>query len=312
EDATEKISLIEQGIIQLNQSTNKDLIYSLIQAAHFLKLRSLVIDTDSIKTISENLGKYLKSIRDDQITLDTELEDLFLSICEKLRFLVLELNQTYGIDKNHEEQIISESEIIFQTIRSKLIAIVNPLLPFAEITEIFALFDGVKSAANYYEKQVEVILQGTDTLMPKSILEHLRKILHHLINNAIAHGIESPSMRQSLGKSPGGKIIISASKENHQIMISFADDGAGIDTEKVKKKAIEKKLITEEEAKKLSEEGVYELLFHSGFSTKDERDLISGLGVGLDAIRAEVTKMGGVIKISSILGKGTVFTMYYG
>jgi chemosensory pili system protein ChpA (sensor histidine kinase/response regulator) len=132
-----------------------------------------------------------------------------------------------------------------------------------------------------------------------------------LVNNAIAHGIESPEVRQAAGKAPIGQIALRAFHQGNQIVISFTDDGAGIDVERVKAKAIEKGLIKSDEAQSLSTIQVYELLYYPDFSTKDERDLRAGLGFGLDVIRTELTKIGGVISTDSTLGKGTTFTIVY-
>jgi chemosensory pili system protein ChpA (sensor histidine kinase/response regulator) len=131
------------------------------------------------------------------------------------------------------------------------------------------------------------------------------------VNNAIAHGIELPEVRQAAGKSPIGQIALCAFHQGNQIVISFTDDGAGIDVERVKAKAIEKGLIKSDEAQSLSTIQVYELLYCPDFSTKNERDLRAGLGFGLDVIRTELTKIGGVISTNSTLGKETTFTIVY-
>ncbi len=118
-------------------------------------------------------------------------------------------------------------------------------------------------------------------------------------------------MRQTLGKSPVGQIVMSAFYQDKQTVIMFSDDGAGIDVERVKAKAIKKGLITITQAQILSPEAVYELLYHPDFSTKDERDLRAGTGFGLDIVRTELNKIGGSISTISLPGKGTTFKIIY-
>ncbi|HEY9703004.1 MAG TPA: response regulator, partial [Allocoleopsis sp.] len=129
------------------------------------------------------------------------------------------------------------------------------------------------------------------------------------VNNAIAHGIESVKERQSAGKPEHGRVLIRAFHQGNETIISITDDGAGIDPDKVKAKAIQKGLINASDAKKMSRQEVYELLFHNGFSTKDSADNLSGRGIGMDVVRTNVAEMRGNIITDSILGKGTTFTI---
>jgi len=118
-------------------------------------------------------------------------------------------------------------------------------------------------------------------------------------------------VRQTLGKSPVGQIVVSAFHQDNQTVITFSDDGAGIDLERVKAKAIKKGLITITQAQLLSPDAVYELLYHPDFSTKDERDLRAGTGFGLDIVRTELNKIGGSIFTNSLPGKETMFKIIY-
>jgi chemosensory pili system protein ChpA (sensor histidine kinase/response regulator) len=131
----------------------------------------------------------------------------------------------------------------------------------------------------------------------------------HLVNNAITHGIESPEERQRKGKSPEGEVSISAFLQGNQTLITVSDDGAGIDAERVKRKAIEKGVITPLEAHSMNEQDVYDLLFHAGFSTKDKADDFSGRGVGLDVVRTSLLEIRGSVAIDSTPGKGTTFSI---
>ena len=146
-------------------------------------------------------------------------------------------------------------------------------------------------------------------LIDKMIVEHLYNPMTHLVNNAIAHGIEKPEERLKKGKPEVGNIYIRAFIQGNQTVITVRDDGAGIDPEKVKAKAIEKNLITWAAAQNLSNQQVYELLFHPGFSTKDQADDFAGRGVGMDVVNTDLKKIRGSISTESKVGKGTTFTV---
>jgi chemosensory pili system protein ChpA (sensor histidine kinase/response regulator) len=141
------------------------------------------------------------------------------------------------------------------------------------------------------------------------ILEHLNSPMIHLVNNAITHGIESPQERMAKGKPVHGTIWVRAFLQGNQTVITVSDDGAGIDVNLVKLKAIKKGLISDREAQNLSTQEVYEILFHPGFSTKDQADDFSGRGVGLDVVRISLIDVRGTVTIDSVLGKGSTFTL---
>ncbi|XWK88207.1 MAG: response regulator [Phormidium sp.] len=183
------------------------------------------------------------------------------------------------------------------------------MVPFGEIERIFPLIRYVRDKAAEFGKQAEIKIEGRETLIDKLILEHFSDPLKHLVNNAIAHGIETPEIRQKAGKSPMGRITIKAFHQGNQTVISFSDDGAGINVDRVKQKAIEKRLITRADAEGMTRQEIYQLIYHPGFSTKDEADLLSGKGVGMDVVLTSLSEIRGTITTDSNQGKGTTFTI---
>ncbi|WP_071188796.1 response regulator [Trichormus sp. NMC-1] len=181
------------------------------------------------------------------------------------------------------------------------------MVPFAQAID--RLRRGVRDNGIKCGKQVELVTEGADTLIDKMILDHLTDPLTHMLNNAIAHGIETPEVRQAAGKSPIGIITIRAFYQGNQTVISVADDGAGINHEKVKIKAIEKGEITPEDAQSMTRQEVYELLFLPSFSTADEIDDIKGRGVGMNVVENNINEIRGTVTTDSTLGKGTTFTI---
>ncbi|WP_431191449.1 response regulator [Funiculus sociatus] len=181
------------------------------------------------------------------------------------------------------------------------------MVPFANTAD--RLPRAVRDISIRCGKQAELHIEGRETLLDKVILEHLSDPMTHLINNAITHGIETPEVRKAAGKPPVGRITIRAFHQGNQTVISVSDDGAGVDAERVKSKAIEKGLITPDQATTMTRLDVYDLLFHPGFTTKDKEDEFAGRGIGMNVVRENLTEIRGVINTDSTLGKGTTFTV---
>lgn len=181
------------------------------------------------------------------------------------------------------------------------------MVPFTQTAD--RLPRAIREVSMKLNKRVTLEVEGGDVLIDKMILEQLYNPMTHLVNNAITHGIETPGERQRAGKSPEGHLAVRAFLQGNQTLITVSDDGAGINPEIVKQKAIEKGLITRMEAQSLSQSETYDLLFHAGFSTKDIADDFSGRGVGLDVVRTSLIDIRGAIAIDSTVGKGTTFTI---
>jgi len=158
-------------------------------------------------------------------------------------------------------------------------------------------------------KLVELKLVGGDTELDRSLLEALKDPLTHLLRNAIDHGIEPAAQRAQAGKSPAGQVTLQARHLSGQIHISMQDDGAGIDAQKINSIAIQRGLISAEQGAELSDEASLKLIFQPGFSTAEKVSRVSGRGVGMDVVRRNIEKIGGVIHLQSVLGTGTDFTI---
>ncbi|MDJ0573820.1 MAG: hybrid sensor histidine kinase/response regulator [Xenococcaceae cyanobacterium MO_234.B1] len=181
------------------------------------------------------------------------------------------------------------------------------MVPFEQTTD--RLPRAVRDISRQLNKQVDLKIDGKEVLIDKMIVENLYNPMTHLVNNAITHGIESPEKRMRLGKPATGTVHINAFIQGNQTVITVSDDGAGIDPERVKSKAVEKNLITWAQAQNLSQQEVYDFLFHPGFSTKDQADDFAGRGVGMDVVATDIKKIRGTISIESEVGRGTTFTI---
>jgi len=163
----------------------------------------------------------------------------------------------------------------------------------------------VRELSNQLGKQVRVELSGADTELDKVLVERLEDPLLHLVRNAVDHGIESPERRRQSGKSEVGLVRLSASQRGGQIVVLIQDDGAGLDPERLKAKAIEKGLLTEQAADDLPDSKAFELIFHAGFSTASQVSDVSGRGVGMDVVRATIENLKGGVLVRSQPGAGT-------
>ncbi len=178
------------------------------------------------------------------------------------------------------------------------------------VKRIFSKFPRiVRDLAKKVGKKIDLQLEGEDTEIDRSILNQLEDPLIHLVRNSIDHGIEPPEERIAKGKPETGTITLSALQEGDRIIVSIEDDGRGIDAEKVKQKAIEKGLITPEQAAQMSDKEAYELIFMPGFSTVDKVSDLSGRGVGMDVVANVIHSLRGAIEIESEPGEGTKITM---
>ena len=167
----------------------------------------------------------------------------------------------------------------------------------------------VRDLSRAANKKVRLSIEGADTELDRSIIEAIKDPLTHIIRNSIDHGIEPPEERVKMGKSAIGHLLMKAYHEGGQVIIEIRDDGRGIDIEKVKKKAVERGIISEFEAESLSEREAIELIFKPGFSTAEKVTNISGRGVGMDVVKNNIEKLGGSIDIQTEKGKGTAVIM---
>ncbi|MEO5360968.1 MAG: ATP-binding protein [Nitrospirota bacterium] len=158
-------------------------------------------------------------------------------------------------------------------------------------------------------KKVYLQMRGEDTEIDRSVLISLKNILGHLIRNAIDHGIEPSDVRVSLGKSPAGKVELSAEQRHGNIYMEISDDGAGIDVSRVKEKSVELGLLTTQQAASIDDNAAFNLIMEPGFSTAGTLSKISGRGIGMDVVKKTVEKAGGVLTVSSAAGKGTRFSI---
>jgi two-component system chemotaxis sensor kinase CheA len=167
----------------------------------------------------------------------------------------------------------------------------------------------VRDAATTEKKQVDLVIEGSETEIDRNILQIISDSLIHLIRNAIGHGLESEADRKEEGKDAIGKLTLSARNESEGVIIDIKDDGKGIDVEKIKKKVAQKGWVEASVLDKMSQEEIISFIFEPGFSTNDAVNSISGRGVGMDVVKKAIDSVGGNIKVQTEAGKGSVFSL---
>ena len=167
----------------------------------------------------------------------------------------------------------------------------------------------VRDVATKQGKQIDFSVEGKDTELDRSVIEEIGDPLLHLIRNAVDHGIESPDARLAVGKPAVGRLRLEARHADSFIVISLEDDGNGINVEAVKRKAVEKGVVTPEQAERMSDHEAVQLIFSPGLSTAQELSDVSGRGVGLDVVRSNVERINGSVEVETHRGRGTTFTI---
>src|SRR6202142_4353494 len=163
----------------------------------------------------------------------------------------------------------------------------------------------VRDVALGCNKQVQIEMEGKETELDKTIIEAIKDPLTHLVRNSVDHGIELPEVRAKAGKDPTGRLTLRAFHEGGQVIIEISDDGAGLNVERIRQKAVERGVITAEQAPRMTERDVFNLIFMAGFSTAEKVTNVSGRGVGMDVVKTNVEKIGGTVDLQSKLGRGT-------
>jgi two-component system chemotaxis sensor kinase CheA len=167
----------------------------------------------------------------------------------------------------------------------------------------------VRDLSRNLGKEIELVLDGTETELDRTLIEEIGDPLIHLVRNALDHGIEAPEIRTSKGKPDRGRVRLNSFHEDNQVVITVEDDGAGIRPEIIKQSAIRKGLVTEEQAGRLTEQEAVHLIFQPGFSTASAVSEISGRGVGMDIVRNQIERLNGLISIRTVPDEGTCFTI---
>ncbi len=253
------------------------------------------------------------SIRVDHEKLDHLMNLIGELLINRNRYAMiaktLETSPAAQVDVAQVAQDISETTYAMARVSDELQDTIMKVR-MVPVSSVFSRFPRlVRDLSRKSGKEVELILEGEETELDKSVVEVINDPLMHLIRNSVDHGIESAEARIAAGKPELGKVWLRAYHKGNSVAIEIEDDGKGIDPEKMREVAVRKGIITPEEAKNLDDREAIDLIFAPGFSSAEKITDISGRGVGMDVVRTNIKNLKGSVSTSSRLGKGTRFTL---
>ncbi len=251
----------------------------------------------------------IKTVRVDVQKLDTLMNLVGELVIDRTRLdrFVEVFESRYGSD-DLVENIVEISNHLGQVTGDLQEEIMKArMLPVAHVFNRLPRM--VRDLAHKLGKEVDFIIEGRETELDRNVIEVIGDPLIHLLRNAVDHGIEPPEERVRLGKPRAGRLLLKAAYVESQIVITLSDDGRGMDPEKIRQRAVEKGLLTPEQAARAGEREVLDLIFAPGFSTASSVSDISGRGVGMDIVRNQIEQINGSVEFTTTPGRGTTFTI---
>ncbi|MEQ9000817.1 MAG: chemotaxis protein CheW [Coleofasciculus sp. B1-GNL1-01] len=250
-------------------------------------------------------------ITNSAIRVDVNLLDKLMNLVGEL---VLCRNQI--LEFANQQAVIAEHDDAFKSASGRLNLVTSELQEgvmktrMQPIRTIWSKFPRVvRDLAVSLNKQVQLEMEGEETELDKTLIEAIANPLTHLVRNCLDHGLDTPDMRKAAGKSQVGRLLLRAYHESGHVNIEVSDDGKGIDLENLKQKALQQGIITPTQALHMTEQEALHLIFLPSFSTAETVTNISGRGVGMDVVRANIEKISGTIDVESRLGQGTIFKL---
>ena len=251
---------------------------------------------------SQSASPKQKSISETALRVDVGLLDYLMNLVGEL---VLARNQVLqytkgtsdaGLISTTQQLNLIVSELQEGVMRTRMQPIANVWNKFPRV---------VRDVARACEKKVRVEMEGKGTELDKTILEAIKDPLTHIVRNSVDHGIEKPEDREAAGKDPEGTLLLRAFHEGGHVIIEIADDGGGLNTDRIREKVLEKGLVPPDRLAAMSDQEIHRLIFMPGFSTAEVVSNISGRGVGMDVVRSNIEKIGGAVDLLSTPGQGT-------
>ncbi|MDR0642134.1 MAG: response regulator [Treponema sp.] len=268
------------GIVKSAASLQSLEITAKALAGEYAKLRGMI----------KNLSRAVKTERNINAGLASDFRKL-----EKLSAGI------GGALKNHAVETGNHTRDVYDSVISLR------MLPISSILDVYPRH--VFELAQEMGKKVQLFIEGRENEIDKNIIELLREVFIHTVRNAVDHGIESPAERKAAGKPETGRLEIRCNRESGSMKIVIADDGRGIDTEKIRAKVLKQGYVTESAAASLTREELINFIFQSGFSTAPSLSSVSGRGLGMDVVRSNIDRLKGSVSVESTTGRGTAFTI---
>jgi two-component system chemotaxis sensor kinase CheA len=240
------------------------------------------------------------------VRVDTKRLDDIMNMVGEL-VLVRNRLQRLGVDSEdeHMHKAVSNLDVVTTDLQAAVMQ--TRMQP---IKKVFGRFPRVvRDLARSLKKEVNLVMHGEDTDLDKNLVEALSDPLVHLVRNSVDHGVEAPDVREKAGKPRQGTVTLTAEQEGDHILLSIRDDGAGMDPDVLRRKAVEKGLYDQDAADRLTDNECFNLIFAAGFSTKEQISDVSGRGVGMDVVKTKISQLNGQLHVMSEMGKGSTIVI---
>ncbi len=265
-------------------------------------------ETDGLKAGNAPAAKpTAKPVANRSVRVDIDKLDVLMNLVSEL---IIAKNGLISISGNSEiilDNAFHEQIEYLERVTTNLHESVmkTRMVPIESVVNRFPRM--IRDLSKSLSKNIELIMTGEETELDRTVIDEIGDPLMHLLRNAADHGLESNEDRQKTGKNPVGSIYLDAYQDGNNVVIEVRDDGAGIDVDKIRKKAIEKGTLTEEQAQRMTDKDFIDILFHPSFSTAEKVTDVSGRGVGLDVVKTKIEALGGEIEAKTMLGEGSNF-----
>lgn len=264
--------------------------------------RSVVVQPDNNEHKADS--GMMKHKTGKTVRVDINRLDVLLNLVSELIIQKTRLEGIDGIERTPEYvETVEYLERITTNLHDAVMKV--RMVPVETVFNRFPRM--IRDISKELNKEVELVMSGEETELDRTVIDEIGDPLIHLLRNSVDHGIECAEKRAELGKPPVGRVDLKAYQDGNNVVIEVGDDGAGINIEKVKKKAIEKGLVSKDIADTLSKKDIIDFMFRPNFSTADKITDISGRGVGLDVVKTKIETLGGVVDVETELGKGSKF-----
>jgi two-component system chemotaxis sensor kinase CheA len=296
--------LLKQGRVQaeeVDQALHQQSRGDPRRVGEILVQQGTVKPTEVLEAL-QTQGESKAAVSDSTVRVDVGLLDKLMNLVGEL---VLSRNQImqYAAGQENTTFLTTSQHLNLVTTELQEGVMKTRMQPIGNVWNRFPRV--VRDLAAACGKQVRIEMEGAETELDRTIIEAIKDPMTHVVRNSVDHGVESPEARVAAGKPPEGRIFLRAFHEGGQVNIEVSDDGAGIDPERIKEKALQRGLITQEHAARMTEREMMNLIFLPGLSTAEKVTNVSGRGVGMDVVKTNIEKIGGIVDVQSKVGQGT-------
>lgn len=307
--AVENITEIEKVFIEMITKSS----YELKKMSEEAKNQKLIETKEQVKKTtaeSQKVKDSKKAILNRTVRVDIEKLDVLMNLVSELIIAkngLISIGDSLGRDRTKDgfNEQIEYLERITTNLHESVMKV--RMVPIESVVNRFPRM--VRDLSKKLNKSIDLLMSGEDTELDRTVIDEIGDPLMHLLRNSVDHGIEDRAKRVAAGKPEKGTVTLDAYQDGNNVVIEVGDDGGGLNLDKIKAKAVEKDIISMEQAEQMLDKDVMELIFRPGFSTADTVTDISGRGVGLDVVKNKISNIGGNIEAKSELGKGCKFTI---